>query len=77
LKEIAGRRKAGRPWQDAAADDAARRLVSVLTLAAPDAGRPADDPAAVKAVFKAYQKALLKRDGAAAAAVVDRGTVDY
>jgi len=48
-------------------------LVSVDTGAT--AG--ADDAAAVKAAFKTYQAALLKKDGARAAAGVDRGTIDY
>jgi hypothetical protein len=59
---------------------AARRLLAVaaagLAIGAPAAAH-ADDAAAVKSAFKAYQQALLKKDGARAAAVVDRGTIDY
>jgi hypothetical protein len=48
-----------------------------VALAAPPAARAGDDAAEVKAVFNAYQAALVKRDGPAAAAAVDRGTIDY
>jgi hypothetical protein len=52
-----------------------------LAIAATPAARAGDDVEAVKSAvrstFKAYQQALLKRDGPAAAAVVDRGTIDY
>lgn len=55
------------------------RAAAMLALAlAPLATAAAsDDAAPVKAAFKTYQSALLKQDGAAAAAIVDRGTVDY
>jgi hypothetical protein len=53
-------------------------VVVALAIALPAAAAPAgDDAKAVKSTFKAYQTALVKRDGAGAAAVVDRGTIAY
>jgi hypothetical protein len=60
----------------------AAALLAVAAAAAPPAAAAAaaaavdDDAAAVRSV-EAYQAALVKRDGPAAAALVDRGTVDY
>ena len=47
----------------------------MLVAAAP--ARAASDAAQIKATFKAYKRSLLKKDGAACAAVVDSGTIDY
>jgi hypothetical protein len=53
--------------------------VAALALASSAAAARAggDDAKAVKSTFKAYQNALLKKDGPGAAAVVDRGTIAY
>jgi len=53
-------------------------LVLALAVASPIAAAPAGgDVKAVKATFKTYQSALLKRNGAGAAAVMNRGTITY
>ena len=57
---------------------AAAAAIVTLAITSPAAAAPAGgDAKAVKATFKAYQTALLKRDGARAAAVMNRGTLDY
>ena len=55
----------------------AAAAVGLTVLGAPAVTRAADDADAVRSAFKAYQQALLEKDGAAAAAIVDRGTVEY
>ena len=55
----------------------AAAAVLALAIAVPRPAAAGDDAAAAKATFEAYQTALLKKDGPGAAALVDRGTVDY
>ena len=52
-------------------------MVALLATAVPSLTAAVDEQGAVKATFKAYQTALVERDGAGAAAIVDRGTIDY
>jgi hypothetical protein len=56
----------------------AAAVILALAIASPAAAAAAGgDVKAVKATFKTYQSALLKRNGTGAAAVMNRGTIAY
>jgi hypothetical protein len=54
-------------------------VAAALMLSTPEAGAPKahGQEAAILSAFKAYQAALLKKDGPRCATLVDRATIDY
>src|SRR6478672_3779017 len=52
-------------------------LAAALALSTPDAGTAHADEAAVLSAFKAYQTALLNKDGTRCVTLVDSGTIKY